>query len=812
MVWFAIAQSLLLIWWLPTPAYASSCGDTWREPLNGAVLRVAHYPSERALRAYFDLSSVPGANAFEGAKLSVERPGSPKKAAEAPVEASEAAALGGVQSIMQLPDLTPGEWELHARLATRDCPDIPGPIATFEVASFGWEQNRLGEDAGVVPPFTPLAVDGNRVDAVLREHTLATTGLWSRVSANGKSLLAKPMRWVIVANGSPQRIDARPVGIRAMAPDHVAVTAEFAAGPLAFRLDADFATDGLYSARLHIGGEPHTRVDRLDLVIPLAPERASLMNAITDETRIHYLGTVPDGSGTVWSAAQAPRRQLDAGFVPYVWVGDEERGIAWLAESTRDFWFAPGDSVSELRRRDGMLELVIHFASSPGALGRERDIRFALQATPTKPRPSHAGSWRLWQLACDAGSSFVAVCPLPAGFYWGTASRYGDVTPRDGGKELFRWMADARSGPASQPPLGKWLDRYGVAPADRAEALASLEFTMRVLAMPTKATIVYMDAQGAAWGPEFSVYGDEWRPAPFGDRDGKDEPLVRSLPTIPRASYRDRLLWHLDRLLAANAADGVFFDNTFLRASFDDHVGTAYRDERGQLHPGVEIYALRDLLQRAQTLVWKRRGGWWNVAHLTTTPISAIHGFAGFSLDGEWRYGNDDFQQRFSRDLLRASGLGSQLGTVPVWLPGMLDASGPRREELRRQLFGITALHEIRVMDTLGDSLGTWWKLLRTQGYGDAECEVGHYWDAAPIVTVSGVDANALAIRCGQKITALVVGFDNGGMADLAAEGAPNGWVCKDLERRWDQMSSRETGCRFPLARNGVRMIEMKPR
>lgn len=812
MRWFALAPLFGLIWLLPMTADGSSCGEAWSEPLRGAVLRVAHYPTEHALRAYFDLSSVPRAQLFESAKLIVQRSGDAQRAAESLVDVEKAAAPGGVQSILRLPELAPGEWELHARLATRDCADIPGPSARFKVASFGWESNRLGRDAGVIPPFTPLSVEGNRVDAVLREHTLTNTGLWRQVVAAGQPLFSESMRWVVVANGAPQSIVGKPLKVGAIAPDRVSVAAEFTAGPLALHLEGDFEIDGLYSVRMKVSGDPRTRVDRLDLVIPLAPQHATLMNAITDETRIHYLGAVPNGAGTVWRSVEAARGQLDAGFVPYLWVGDEERGIAWLAESTRDFWFAAGDTVSELRRRGRTFELVIHFASNPAALGREREIAFALQATPVKPRPNHAGSWRLWQLACDAGADFVAVCPLPAGFYWGTASRYGHLTPRDGDETVFRWMSEARSGRAVKPPIGEWLDRHGVAPEDRAEAVASLELTMRVLALQTQATVVYMDSQGSAWGPEFEVYGDEWRAAPFGDRDGGDEPVARTLPAIPRASYRDRLLWYLDRLLEADAADGVFFDNAYLRASFDDFVGTAYRDERGQLHPGVEIYALRELFKRAQALVWKHRGGWWNVAHLTTTPISAIHGFAGFNLDGEWHYGADDFQDRFSRDLLRASALGSQLGTVPVWLPGMLSVTGPRREELRRQLFGLTALHEIRVMDSYGDSLGDWWKLLRAQGYGDPACQIGRYWDADPIVTVSGVDAEALAIRCGKRITALLVGFDDGGLAELAAAGAPNGWRCRDLERRWERLASADSLCRVSLARHGVRMIEMEPR
>lgn len=802
-----------------SPSIAASCGastesrEGWKERLRAAVLRVAPYPTDRSIRAYLDLSAVPESAVLVSATLHVEPPaGSGRPVLEFPLNAADAVAPGGSQTILRLPELPPGNWRVRARVGTRDCASIEGPTAEFVVERFAWEGNRLGRETAVIPPLTALEVEGVKVRSVLREHAFAGNGLWNQVVSNGRPLLAEPMRWIVVANGEPQRIDATEIALQSPAPDRVGVRTGFTAGPLKIRLEGNVEVDGLYRVRLAIAGDPETTVDRFDLVIPMPSDQATLMNAITDETRIHYLGSVPAGQGVLWRATQAERWQLDEGFVPYLWVGNEDRGLAWLSESTRDFWFDPGASTAELRRLGNKVEFVIHFAPTPGRLARNREIEFALQATPVKPRPGEGDSWRRWQLACDAGEDFVSVCPLPSGFYWGTESPYGHLTPRGGDESVLGWMARARSGQVVHPPIRDWMDRHDVPPAERSIATSSLEYTMHVLSLPSKAVVAYFDAQGSSWGSEFATFSDEWRAAPFGDRDGRDEPSSRTLPTQPRASYRDRLLWYLDRMLASGAADGVFFDNTFLRASFDDHIGTAYRDDRGNLHPGVEIYALRELLQRAQGLVWKHRRAWWNLAHLTTTPISAIHGFAGFSLDGEWGYGDQDFQNRFSRERLRAEGLGTQLGTIPVWLPGIETQDDSRKEELERQLFGLTALHEIRVMDSFSGTLGDGWNRLRSQGYGDPACAIGRYWDPNPTLTVRGVDAEVLSIRCEDRITALIVGFDEGGLAELDIQGDAKDWRCRDLERRWERVDSTRGGCRVFLGRFAVRLIEMRAR
>jgi hypothetical protein len=373
-------------------------------------------------------------------------------------------------------------------------------------------------------------------------------------------------------------------------------------------------------------------------------------------------------------------------------------------------------------------------------------------------------------------------------------------------------MALARRGIEPPPAaLASWLDRHGVLSADRAAALASLRSAFRKLSLKPRAVVVYFNAQGSAWGRELAAYMDEWRVAPFGDREGDDERSVGELPVVPRESYQDYVLWHLDRVLATGAADGVYFDNTFLRATFDDYLGPAYRDERGDLHPGVDIYALRQLLRRAQTLVWQRRRGWWTVAHLSTTPISAIHGFAGIALDGEWKYGDAPFPTRFPRDLMRASALGAQTGTVPTWLPGILNVPEPRRSLLRRQLLGFATLHELRVMDTMTDASKDWWEILRAAGYGRADCAVRHYWETPAKVEVAGVDAELLTIHCPRRITAVVVNFGAGGVAKLRVRGSRGIAACRDVEKR-GAIEGVEGGCQFTLGAYEVRVVELRAR
>lgn len=714
-----------------------------------------------------------------------------------------------------LPDLPAGAYAAELALpATPGCTRDPGPTASFHHARFGWEHNTLGITDDVIPPFTPLEVDGRTVRSVLRSHALDETGLWSQVESLGRPLLASPVRLEIVVDGRAR--PARPeqtLTIEQVGPGRVVARGGFTAGGLHGRLVTTFEMDGLARVRLELDGDPDLRVDRLDLVVPIRAEHASLLNAIGDRARRHTLGPVPDGDGTVWSSARAAGLELPRGFVPYVWIGDETRGLSWLAESTRDWWIEPGAPVQTLTREGSVVELRVRLVTAPGPLGRRRSLGFALQATPVKPRPA---DWRRWFLSCVAPPSMKAVCPLSAGWYWGTASPYGDVYPRSHDERILGMLAAARAGsPPSREAIEAWLDEEPLEEEIRSRVLDSLLFSVHALSARPDAVVAYVNAHVAAWTPEFAVYVDEWRGTPFGEREGRfDDP--EHVPIVPVRSFQDFVLWYLDRLLASGAVDGFFFDNTYLRAWFDTRLGTAWRSDDGRVvRPGVDLMALRELLMRAQVLVWQRRGQWLDVAHMTSTPIAAVHGWAGINLDGEWHYGATDFQQRFPRTLMRAASLGQSLGTVPVYLPGIEGEQGARqRLHLERSLAGVTALHEIRVLARSEGPLESVWETLLAAGYGSADCRVRPYWESPRAAWLRDGDGEALLIVCDESALALVVSY--GARGPVALELAPDviGGApirCRDAESggRLEALADAP-GCRLSIRRNEFRLVRIE--
>jgi hypothetical protein len=795
---------------LPLHAAASTLAlpRPWAAELASASLQIAYYPYPGKLRVRFDGSTMPSADSLRSALLVVRDTTRGEEVLRAPLPLADARG----ETVLDLGSLRDGDYVAEARLRGDErAPDLGSLTRAFSRHAYAWEGNRLGETDRVIPPFTPLRVAGERVDAVLRQHELNDLGLWEQVSSDGVPLLAGPMRVQARVDGRNARPSpTRKIRIHPRGESEVETDAEWTAGRLRARVTGRFEMDGMYRVELALSGPPGTRVEQLDLVLPLRAEVATLMNAITDRVRHHRNGAIPGGRGEVWNSGTLQQVEIPPNFAPYLWLGDERRGLAWFAESTRDWWVAPNRPLQTIRRDGGSVSLVVRLVTRPAPLGRDRTLVFGLQATPTRPVALEDPD--RWQFTCGSDLPVHHLCILASSLEFGGATAFGDVYPRNRDETILRILAKGRrSGRQDPAAVMRWIDRVGV-PADiRPKTVRSLDYSSRMLAHRPDVVAAYLNTHGRTDVEELTDFQDEWRPRPFGRPvAGVVEAGTRVSPTRSR---QDFVLWYQDRLLASGAIDGAYFDNVFMVANFDEIVGGAYRDEEGHIQPAVDLFGVRELLKRSQILSYQRRGRWTNVSHMTTAPIAPINTWAAAILDGEWKYGRDDFQDRFPRDMLRAESLGTQTGSIPVYLPGIV---GPRsndeRDHLERSLAGVTAVHGINVWDHPKRALESLWTALYAFGYGQPGTAIHHYWDPDPPFTVAAASGDAEAVvanRDGDAI-ALVASFGGRGPTELRLDRERLGLArgsCYDAETNRPVETVGPGVCRFPLAKNEYRVV-----
>ncbi|HUU58600.1 MAG TPA: hypothetical protein VMZ50_03575, partial [Phycisphaerae bacterium] len=609
----------------------------------------------------------------------------------------------------------------------------------------------------------------------------------------GRAILAAPMRLEVRRGGKVLPVKAK-LKFAETKPHRVVAESAWSAGPLNGRTTTEFDYDGAAKVTLDLAPTGGEVVDALDLVIPLKDVEAPLMHVCADGLRFNYGGIVPAGEGTVWTSKAASRGNLIGTFVPYVFVGGEERGLVWFASNDAD-WVV---DVSErtpalaLERRGGALVLRVRLIQKPAALKRPRKIIFGLQATPAKPMPSDP-DWRTWGWGYTAkgGFNIVLLGMVP---YWG--GDYYGVFPKERDFEVVRRIAQTiKEGKDNKEFFDRYVAKY---PEKKAEILWSSR------SRDKDAIIPYTNLRGAVLDtPEWRVYQDEWLHYDYQPDQRSPRPGWQGTDfhVIPTRSRQDFLLYYYREFLR-NGFDGIYWDNINIYANMNPDFGRGYVREDGQFQPDTDIWELRQLARRTAVMFHQLGKRNLTMPHTTNAYLVPVFSWATMNFDWEWRYGLSDFQDRFPRDYTRAATIGRQAGTVPVILGGIkgLPWNSPKARRPERTRTAVCIVHELNVHQ--GDE--HFWKVrkrLFDLGYGTPGCKVHHYWDDKPVAKVAGLDAEFIVFAGAREVALFLADYGDGGDGTVTLDTRRLGLPADFAAVNWEDPSEKLTaaGGRIPI-------------
>jgi hypothetical protein len=168
------------------------------------------------------------------------------------------------------------------------------------------------------------------------------------------------------------------------------------------------------------GAKPE-QIQRMWLEIPLKDQEAPLFHYCAFEgMRRNYAGATPRGGkitwtrqpydsvpatweggtyppiwkaepgsddGVIWTCRDTYPwyRVIDTDFVPYIFLGGGERGLAFFGANDKGYLLDPNGTVQTIERRGGTLFLRVDLVNKPSAITRARHLVFGLQAAPTRP-------------------------------------------------------------------------------------------------------------------------------------------------------------------------------------------------------------------------------------------------------------------------------------------------------------------------------------------------------------------------------------------------------------------------------------------
>ena len=735
----------------------------------------AVYPTYHKLKVRVDLAGLASKDKVTGAKLAFL----PEKAGGVQAPALQPLAQADLQfkdyvaeTVVDTPDLPQGNYTVAVTLKGEGVP-TEAVTGLYERNAFPWEGHELGLSQRVIPPFTPIKIAGNKLQTVLREHTLGKVGLWDQITSLDKPLLKAPMRWVAEGpNAGGRTAGIRPGTTKVLTarPDFAVTSTTFSLGAATATLRSEWDQDGMAKMILSLP-QSAAQLDRLSLEIPLDDAQMKYMHACGDGLRFNYAGLAPPGEGLVWDSSKGNRNEIVGTFYPYVWLGGGERGLAFFADSDKGYSLDDKTPMIELVRQGGVLTLRVNFITRPTKLDQPRTLEFGLQATPVKPMPEAPVNWRRW-LCSRVDERTKPFTILGSTWYYGATSY--NLMPLDHDLSIYRALSQAREdGKYNDAFVQQWLEKYKrfTEPgSDRwkffnAHISSGMRTASGTLRRDGWLLTPYTNPRGSGFDTaEWPTLQDEWLHFPYYQRSKSGD---ISYDVCPVRSFQDMALWYYREMMTC--FDGIYWDNLYLSSNFNTIAGGAWTDEHGKVHPSMGLWAMRDLVKRTAYLFNEEgRPVFSNVIHMTNACLVPVMAFANINLDWEWQYGHRDFQDRFTPELTVAETIGRQCGNIPLILSGgYWGAPEDLRPWISRTRTGVCLVHEIRAWDWQPKEMWELYRKLFDFGYGEPDCRVYNYWDDGFPLQVEGVNAKAILLVKGRKALAVVTDYGEGGEATV---------------------------------------------
>jgi hypothetical protein len=591
-----------------------------------------------------------------------------------------------------------------------------------------WLGNRIGLEDRVLSPLTELTVGGVRA-AAGRKPTGTSVECWGRkcamngllptqIESAGQPMLAAPIRLVAETAAGPIDLQLKSSAISGWSPTRARHAASAEGGGLAVRTESTLEYDGMLWTDLTLTPARPLALTGLTLHIPLRAANAIYVHHVRPSWLEDNAGRLPD------QGYEAPA------FQPFLWLGDDDRGLAWFAESDQGWSNVPGKPVERVTRNGDVVDMEIHFITQPTKFDRPLRLSFGLQATPVKPRPAGARGWRLGNLGTSDNLDDPSMGNLQVIWSNGNLAYYGYPAPKDPDK-FRKLVADLHARQTRVIPY------------------VNLNFL----------------SSGAPEWPYYNAdFRDPARSFTSGDVREMGFDLIGACPHT--AAWRDLIAYKLAAFVDEFHVDGIYVDCWNPAACLVEDHGCGWRDAAGNLHGRFPIRDCREIVRRVRELLLERRPDPHIIIHMSTSVTIPMLAFADSMLDGEQYQAStfdpkDDYLGIVPLDKWRAENTGRQWGIAPFFLPEL--AGKNRVEPLATQrLMGLMLAHDASPWpiwcrtQTVFDV----WKMV--DRFGIADADFLPYWKPNGITT-SAADVLVSAYR--KPGSALLVVL-NAGKAD----------------------------------------------
>ncbi len=614
-----------------------------------------------------------------------------------------------------------------------------------------------------------MKVAGDTVETWGRKYVFAGSPLPSRIISQGRELLRGPVSLSLEAAGQTHALAMRAAGGFDNSGSAARRSWTGRLGPLDCSATATVEFDGFVRIELTLTPRRKTSMRRLELRVPMMPEAATLYH--------HANCSWSNLSEAGGAGAKGWRKAL--AFVPYVWLGNEAAGLAWVCEHNNNWRNADANRAIEIRHTNDGVDLRLRLCDVETSVAEPLRFSFGFLATPSKPLPK---GWRDWRQA------FLSARDLPA---------YVQARPAS---PKFRNIGVL---------YNNHVGAFSYLPADPPEMKRKVAFLRR---HGWQTVVSYMALDFTQKNtPEYLMLEREWRRNPFSQNTTAGAVKMPYASVCNDSSWADFLVWAIDRTMDQTGTDGVYLDCSnpnFCRSA-----------EHGCAPGKFSIFATRELQKRIYTLVKNKRGEKGFVySHNSENNVLTTFSFSDAVLNGE-QYNKKDLRT-LTREKFRAEFLPYSSGLPNFLLPTLTKRQPNRKEKMPGPEFlAFPLLHDVICV-------GSWVSpetrrlLLKMRvamnDFGVADAEFLPYWANRTEIsaTPDGAVVSAYLRRGGRAALLIAQGPAAAATFELALRGrltSLRGLPARDALTH-EKLAWREGRLVWPRLGRAVQLVEVGTR
>ena len=531
-----------------------------------------------------------------------------------------------------------------------------------------WFGNTSGITRNVPKPWTPLEMTRNskalEISCWGRTYSFSGASFVDQISAKGNPLLAGPIRPLVSINGKKTRLTASSKRVLQQGKDQIIFNQSFKGGSgIAVTARTEFDFDGVARIDWGITSDRVNRLDALSLEIPIRRDLAK------------YLYHFPGQWGAVRNVGTLPARGLKMGFRPFIWLGDEERGLSWFSETDQDWINGDPQSVTEICHEGKRVTLRIHLVSEPvnlvpGTRAGKRFTGFGEDATPPAP-----GGKITDHLQFSFGIQATPVKPVETDAWdhriicIGQASSGFRSRLNYSGRALDRLV---KAGVRTVVLFEHWADAEGYPQTPHAVAAKKLVKACHERGLKV---LFYFGFLISDIAKEWEDFGKDSLILPKGGYPlflYEPQPGQSAWRVCLNSSWQDLMADGIAKTVEEYDLDGVYLDGTeYPFGCCNTEHGCGHVDSEGKISPTYPIFGVRSAMRRIYHAVRSRKPNGLVNVHNSTCMTMPTLGWATSYWDGE-QFQNTgqgtDVAQLLPLDAFRAEFMGHQWGVPAEFL------------------------------------------------------------------------------------------------------------------------------------------------